>query len=115
MPTAYSVDLRVRILHDCRNGMKRQYAAKKYSISLSCVYHFCQQYKDTNNIAPKEYKHGHQQWQQSQEVLDGKKLVFIGETWVKTNMTSLYGWAERGKRLSLWVRKCCIFILIVLI
>ena len=61
MPTAYSVDLRVRILHDCRNGMKYKDAAKKYAVSLSCVYNFCQQYKDTNNIAPKEYKRGRKQ------------------------------------------------------
>ena len=26
-------------------------------------------------------------------------MVFIDETWTKTNMTRLYGWAERGKRL----------------
>jgi transposase len=26
-------------------------------------------------------------------------LVFIDETWAKTNMTRLYGWAPRGKRL----------------
>jgi transposase len=26
-------------------------------------------------------------------------LVFIDETWTKTNMTRLYGWAERGQRL----------------
>ena len=61
MPVAYSVDLRVRILHDCHNGMKRKEVAKKYSVSLSCVYHFCQQYKDTNNVTPKAYKRGRKQ------------------------------------------------------
>ena len=61
MPTAYSVDLRVRILHDCHNGMKRKEVAKKYSVSLSCVYNFCQQYRDTNNVAPEEYKRGRKQ------------------------------------------------------
>jgi len=61
MPTAYSVDLRVRILHDCHNGMNRKDVAKKYSVSLSSVYNFCQQYKDTNTIAPQEYKRGRKQ------------------------------------------------------
>ena len=28
-----------------------------------------------------------------------KKLVFIDETWAKTNMTPLYGWAAIGKRV----------------
>jgi hypothetical protein len=26
-------------------------------------------------------------------------LVFIDETWTKTNMTRLHGWAQRGRRL----------------
>ena len=34
-----------------------------------------------------------------QEVLPLEKLVFIDETWAKTNMTPLYGWAEIGKRV----------------
>jgi len=34
-----------------------------------------------------------------QEVLDIEKLVFIDETWTKTNMTPLYGRAEIGKRV----------------
>ena len=61
MPVAYSADLRVRILHDCHNGMKRTDVAKKYSVSLSSVYNFCQQYKDTNSIAPQAYKRGRKQ------------------------------------------------------
>jgi transposase len=32
-------------------------------------------------------------------VIDSKKFVFIDETWAKTNMTSLYGWADIGKRV----------------
>ena len=31
--------------------------------------------------------------------LDPKKLIFIDETWAKTNMTRLYGRAPRGQRL----------------
>ena len=54
-----------------------------------------------------------QQWQQSQEILDVTKLVFIDETWAKTNMTPLYGWAERGKRLIDFVPHghCCIVLI----
>jgi len=40
-----------------------------------------------------------EEWQKLQEVIDVEKLVFIDETWAKTNMTSLYGWAEIGKRV----------------
>jgi transposase len=32
-------------------------------------------------------------------MLDPGKLIFIDETWTKTNMVRLYGWAELGHRL----------------
>jgi len=31
--------------------------------------------------------------------LKPEKLIFLDETWAKTNMTRLYGRATRGKRL----------------
>ena len=39
------------------------------------------------------------EWKQFQSIADETKLVFIDETWAKTNMTPLYGWADRGKRV----------------
>lgn len=38
-------------------------------------------------------------WQAHQGKLDPKRLVFIDETWVKTNMARLRGWHARGRRL----------------
>ena len=38
-------------------------------------------------------------WKAHQGGVDPKRLVFIDETWAKTNMTPLRGWAARGKRL----------------
>ena len=58
MPTAYSLDLRVRILHDCQNDIKRPEIAKKYSVSLSSVYNFRKQYNDTNSLAPRTCQRG---------------------------------------------------------
>jgi transposase len=40
------------------------------------------------------------QWQRYQGRIDPARLVFIDETWVKTNMTRLHGWAPRGRRLQ---------------
>ena len=40
-----------------------------------------------------------EKWKELQEVLDVTRLVFIDETWAKTNMTPLYGRAEIGKRV----------------
>ena len=39
------------------------------------------------------------QWKKYQDRLDPARLVFIDETWAKTNMTRLCGWAPRGRKL----------------
>jgi transposase len=39
------------------------------------------------------------QWQQRQHAVDPKQLVFIDETWAKTNMTPTYGRCPVGQRL----------------
>ena len=38
-------------------------------------------------------------WKAHQHRLDPARLVFIDETWAKTNMTPLRGWAPRGQKL----------------
>ena len=38
-------------------------------------------------------------WKAHQGAVDPQRLVFIDETWAKTNMTPLRGWAAKGKRL----------------
>lgn len=39
-------------------------------------------------------------WRRLQSILDPKRLVFIDETWTKTNMAPLRGWCRRGERLK---------------
>ena len=39
------------------------------------------------------------QWKAYQGRIDPARLVFIDETWTKTNMAPLFGWAPRGQRL----------------
>jgi transposase len=38
-------------------------------------------------------------WREIRPTLDPSRLIFIDETWTKTNMTRHYGWAEVGHRL----------------
>lgn len=38
-------------------------------------------------------------WKRYQGLLDPRRLVFLDETWTKTNMTPIRGWAKRGERL----------------
>ena len=40
-----------------------------------------------------------QRWRSLQDRLDPNRLVFIDETWIKTNMAPLRGWGSRGERL----------------
>jgi hypothetical protein len=40
------------------------------------------------------------QWIKHQDKVDPRRLVFIDETWTKTNMAPLRGWAPRGQRLQ---------------
>ena len=40
------------------------------------------------------------QWTARQGRIDPRRLVFIDETWTKTNMAPLRGWAPRGDRLK---------------
>jgi putative transposase len=35
-----------------------------------------------------------------QDRIDPARLVFIDETWTKTNMAPLRGWSPRGQRLA---------------
>jgi transposase len=46
------------------------------------------------DIAPRRRR-----WQTLQVGLDPRRLVFIDETWIKTNMAPLRGWGPRGDRL----------------
>jgi transposase len=38
-------------------------------------------------------------WRRHQHKIDPRRLVFVDETWAKTNMTRLRGWATAGQRL----------------
>ena len=38
-------------------------------------------------------------WKRHQKRVDRRRLVFIDETWAKSNMAPLRGWAPRGERL----------------
>jgi transposase len=40
------------------------------------------------------------QWLRHRHRIDTSRLVFIDETWTKTNMAPLRGWAQRGQRLK---------------
>ena len=38
-------------------------------------------------------------WHECQETIDAERLVFLDETGIKTDLTRLRGWCDRGERL----------------
>ena len=44
-------------------------------------------------------KRRRERWRRHQGKIDPRRLVFIDETWVKTNMAPLRGWGPKGERL----------------
>lgn len=50
--------------------------------------------QDRPDIARRRYW-----WKKYQTRIEPSRLVFIDETWVKTNMARLYGWYRKGKPL----------------
>jgi transposase len=39
-------------------------------------------------------------WKEHQHKIDPRRLVFVDETWIKTNMTRMRGWSKRGSPLQ---------------
>ena len=65
--------------------MPRASASKKTALASE---------QDRPDVARKRLR-----WKAHQGGVDLQRLVFIDETWAKTNMAPLRGWAARGKRL----------------
>jgi hypothetical protein len=47
----------------------------------------------------KDVKRRREQWRKYQGRIDPRRLIFIDETWTKTNMAPLRGWGPRGSRV----------------
>jgi putative transposase len=65
--------------------MRRNSASKKSLIAAE---------QDRPDVARRRW-----QWRNLQHLIDPRRLVFIDETWTKTNMAPLRGWAPLGERL----------------
>lgn len=55
---AYSMDLRVRVLADCDNGMATSAVARKYSVCPAFVRRLKQRRRETGEIAPRKARPG---------------------------------------------------------
>src|SRR4051794_41553834 len=56
--TAYSIDLRSRVLADCDEGMTTKDVAAKYRVCTAWVRRLKQRRRETGSITPKAQRHG---------------------------------------------------------
>src|SRR3984893_7748562 len=89
-------------LHDIR----RELAARNVRVGYGTIWRFfakekitfkkivCAAEQQRPDVAARRKR-----WQEDQEQLDPKRLVFIDETWAKTNMAPAHGRCRRGQRL----------------
>ncbi|MCH8139279.1 MAG: IS630 family transposase [Proteobacteria bacterium] len=92
--------------HLTLHGLKDELAARGVIVSHNAVWLFLRReglsFKKTlfaleqgrADVARKRRR-----WKAWQQGFDPRRLVFIDETWIKTNMAPLRGWGPKGKRL----------------
>ncbi|RAX41091.1 IS630 family transposase [Rhizobium tropici] len=92
--------------HLSLHGLKEELAARGVKVSHDTVWQFLRReglrFKKTLfalEQARADIARRRQRWRSWQTGLDPRRLVFIDETWIKTNMAPLRGWGPKGKRL----------------
>jgi transposase len=92
--------------HLTLHGLKDELAARGVTVSHNAVWLFLRReglsFKKSLfalEQARADIARHRQRWQAWQSRFDPRRLVFIDETWIKTNMAPLRGWGRRGLRL----------------
>ena len=114
MTKPLSMDIRERAMARLDAGETVRAMAEALSVAPSSVVKWSQRRRATGSAAPGKIG-GHvprnirgeaadvarkrARWKARLGGIDIQRLVFIDETWAKTNMAPLRGWATRGKRL----------------
>lgn len=92
--------------HLTLHGLKDELAARGVKVSHHAVWTFLRReglsFKKTLFALEQsraDVARRRQRWRRLQDRLDPRRLVFIDETWIKTNMAPQRGWGPKGKRL----------------
>ena len=95
-----------KLPHLTLNGLKDLLAKRGISVSHDTVWRFLcregQSFKKTLFAAEQrrpDVVRRRERWQRASRHLDPARLVFIDETWIKTNMAPIRGWGPKGERL----------------
>ncbi len=93
--------------HLTLHGLKAELAAHGIVVSHHAIWLFLRReglrFKKTMfalEQARADISHRRERWNTWQKRLDPTRLVFIDETWIKTNMAPLYGWGRKGRHLK---------------
>ncbi len=92
--------------HQTLYGLKAELAVRDITVSHNTIWEFIRseglRFKKTLfalEQARADVARKRERWKSLQHHLDPERLVFIDETWIKTNMTPITGWGPKGKRL----------------
>ncbi|WP_288429560.1 IS630 family transposase [uncultured Agrobacterium sp.] len=92
--------------HLTLHGLKDELALQGIAVSHTTIWDFIRReglsFKKTLfalEQARADVARRRERWKAFQPHLDPERLVFIDETWIKTNMTPIRGWGPKGKRL----------------
>ena len=110
MPKPYSDDLRMRAVEKVLAGDSRRSVAKQLRVaasSLASIWRFLRVCGITRKKpAPVADERGRpdvqrrrERWTRFRGRADPRKLVFIDETCMKTNMSPRHGWGPKGRRV----------------
>ena len=88
-------------------GLQRKLADKGIKVSYGAIWRFVHaeglSFKKTALASEQnrpDVARRRRQWKKYQGRVDPSRLIFIDETWAKTNMAPLRGWTPRGERLT---------------
>jgi len=92
--------------HLTLHGLKDELAARGVKVSHNAVWEFLRReglrFKKTLLALEQgraDVARHRRRWKARQDRFDPRRLVFIDETWIRTNMAPLRGWGPKGKRL----------------
>ena len=88
-------------------GLVAELAERGLKVDYRTMWEFVQAEKlsykkdaDCRRAGPSRVARRRAQWTKYRDRIDPTRLVFIDETWTKTNMAPLWGWAPRGQRIK---------------
>ncbi|MBD9449897.1 MULTISPECIES: IS630 family transposase [Rhizobium] len=103
---AFIVEQIEQTSHLTLHRLKDELAARGVSVSHNAIWQFMRReglsFKKTLFALEQgrvDIARRRARWKTWQNRFDPKRLVFIDETWIRTNMAPLRGWGPRGKRL----------------